>query len=654
MNEQIDPAAALKTLPAFSNTSLRLLDDLAERLLLADDADASGGLMSVLRGGSLAAGGDGASLWERRRELLKHLLAASPALAHSVAGGSVKGLLGTRYGERSTKEARGTGPRERWLVEALWVCAARDFEAPRVALTHLLAAATARLFGEAAIVVTLGAHPSAHHYAQDGVFDVSGMLPISRIATLSDRKIVRAVCVTPRPRALYRIFFVDPDDREPPPAFPPQRFHRIVYLTRDLPTHMPAALRGWLKAALFPVGDAEPGFSAFVPSVALPINRPAPVSWLRAAWNADDVADFRTVGIPDGPMLASHLAVRSGPSRRIQRDLCRMQLDLDAIGSVWNAWQATELPDRSFPAAVARLHPSHTAPVERWARAVSNRQVGVGLSGGGACAYRAVPLLSILVRRLGVPIDVIGGVSGGSVIGAYFATYGLDGLRLAIDRGPAFSRIVTASMFDSRAIALQVDADLGGARIEELETRFVPVTTKLPMDERPPHGAVVVRGTCGAGVRVSGSAPGGFAPTQIRGSRFTDGFASTMIPGRVLRSYGADVVLACNCIPGPGEGQPLEQSTLGRLLYHGVPFFGRMVDAWVSIAYLFQETSRRAGTDGDVFVEFPSEDVPLLEMTQWGSAMAIAHRARTEHGTRLWDEARNFGAICRQVGRRPA
>jgi predicted acylesterase/phospholipase RssA len=667
MNRQIDPVAALKAIPAFANTSLRLLDDLAERLLqldLADDGEeGSPGLATVLRGGALPPEEDGAPLWRRERALLEELLDASPALAHSVAHGAVEGLTGEagRHAKKRHHDKRGRHDkprRERRLVEVLWVCAARDCNVPIVALTHLLAAATARLFDEPAVVITLPdsrvSDCRLHRWSRDGVADMTSASPVGSLPELKEREIVKRVCDGPHNRRFHRVFVVDPEGREVPPlSLGPRRFHRIVYVTRTLPARMPSVFRSHLKGALFAGGATEPGFGAFIPSVVLPVSRPEPTSLMSAACKAADVADFRTMAIQDEAGGLDEPAP-AGPGRRIVRDLCRMQLDVDAIGALWKDWVAGRLPDDdSFAAAVRRLYPSHGPSLDRWARAIANRQVGIGLSGGGACAYRAVPLLSILVRRLGVPIDVIGGVSGGSVVAAYFATYGLEGLRLAIERGSRFNFVVFASMFASRAIAAQVDADLGGTRIEELEMRFVPVTTKLPSDDRAPHGAVVVRGTCGAGVRVSGSAPGGFAPTEIRGSRFTDGFASTMIPGRVLRSYGADVVLACNCIPGPGEGQPLEESWLGRLCYHGVPFFGRMADAWVSIAYLFQETSRRAGADADVFVEFPSEDIPLLEMMQWGDALAIANRARSEHGTALWREAQSFADLCGQVGTRP-
>src|SRR5205809_555624 len=74
------------------------------------------------------------------------------------------------------------------------------------------------------------------------------------------------------------------------------------------------------------------------------------------------------------------------------------------------------------PAAPAEACPGTAAArrLNRWARAVTNRQVGIALSGGGATSAALVPFLEDL-QRYNIPFDVVGGLSGGAVLGLYVA-----------------------------------------------------------------------------------------------------------------------------------------------------------------------------------------------------------------------------------------
>ena len=58
---------------------------------------------------------------------------------------------------------------------------------------------------------------------------------------------------------------------------------------------------------------------------------------------------------------------------------------------------------------------------------MTDRRVGVALGGGGALGFAHIPLLEAL-DRFEVPIDMISGVSFGSLVGAYYASYGLTAL----------------------------------------------------------------------------------------------------------------------------------------------------------------------------------------------------------------------------------
>jgi NTE family protein len=87
------------------------------------------------------------------------------------------------------------------------------------------------------------------------------------------------------------------------------------------------------------------------------------------------------------------------------------------------AWAVALAPERLF-----HLRQSHRPDIERLARLITGRAVGLVLSGGAARAYAHVGAI-LALHEANVPIDLIGGVSMGAVIGAGLAM-GWDDLEL--------------------------------------------------------------------------------------------------------------------------------------------------------------------------------------------------------------------------------
>jgi NTE family protein len=354
---------------------------------------------------------------------------------------------------------------------------------------------------------------------------------------------------------------------------------------------------------------------------------------------------FRSVPLDEGAPIGAASRVR--PARdRLRQDQSRLGFDLDQLTRDWERWLKGSISAPSFPTYAFGIAPSDEASpcretAYRWARAVTNRRVGMALSGGGACAYRALPLIQML-RRRGVPIDLFSGASGGSLIGAYYCAEGLAGLRHARRRGPAFLLASIGSTLWSGVMELQVDRDLGCRRVEDLEVIFLPVTTALG---DPPAASVVVGGTLGEAVRASGSALFAFGPTRKGALRYADGSTATMIPAKVLSDHGADLVLACNCRPGPRYGNPLGGYMIGRIAY-STPIIGRIIDTWVASSYLLTTASRMAGTDAQVYGEPSPVWDPLFEAPHFERANDIvaesletdgrAMRAVTKRMYELW------------------
>src|SRR5262249_59383681 len=105
--------------------------------------------------------------------------------------------------------------------------------------------------------------------------------------------------------------------------------------------------------------------------------------------------------------------------------VCRLRLDIRKMWDLWTSWQQASSSGGgpSFPEYAFAKEKAYGDTASRWARAVTNRQVGLALSGGGASCYGVVPLIRGLCWN-NVPIDVVGGVSGGAYIGAYYCKDG--------------------------------------------------------------------------------------------------------------------------------------------------------------------------------------------------------------------------------------
>src|SRR5207237_4758273 len=126
------------------------------------------------------------------------------------------------------------------------------------------------------------------------------------------------------------------------------------------------------------------------------------------------------------------------------RDLCRVRLDLPALSERWDN------PARGRAGFAATELRAAASSIERWARAVTNRQVGVALSGGGAVNALLVPLLQRIAKR--VPIDVVSGVSGGSLLGAFLCKDNPGGLATYRREGLWFQIGLMLAVLDSAAI----------------------------------------------------------------------------------------------------------------------------------------------------------------------------------------------------------
>ena len=642
-------ASALRELPLFEGVSLRLLQDLVEYASLErwweDDAaigpmgrgqsvvGRTGVLRRVLAGGAVA---------ERTFEhgWLAKALASSFSLAHAFRDCRSE-LFEVLVGARSP--CAEPLPLTHWLFLTHDPHFSHPGPAPGAidlaAVAHLLARAldrTGAAARERAAVAILGATGLTLHCWDGDRPGPSVSLPID--ASPDDLGLQARIhdllveATGTRPEQLFHVVCVHPADPETLPVWWRQRFdqrafHRIVYLTGSRRSLRPpkTVMELLVPGAWDPhLGDG-PYFSSVVPTIVLPPTlEPRSRQFVRPPWR--EPLSTLEVAPEDSPFDAGDATSRPERrtiSERLQRDLCRVRLDRTNLTGC----------DRN---------PEIAQSLDRWARALTNRQVGLALSGGGATSAALVPFIEEL-GKAGVPIDVVAGFSGGAILALYVATRRLSSY-YDLRHGLVLSCLLPISIVCSEALETTINAEFGCAHLEDLDVRFVPMTVELRTDGTP-RPCAVVGGTLGEGVRVSGVALGWFSPAERRGTRYVDGGVAMGVPSAVLPHFGADLVIACNSIVPPDGRVPnaLLPWGLGTCLRY-VPITGaiaehlldRCGDFWIGFLTMLRETARSGARDADVYYEVSPEETPFLDAFRWYALDRI--RRQAADGRRWEDE----------------
>ncbi len=285
-----------------------------------------------------------------------------------------------------------------------------------------------------------------------------------------------------------------------------------------------------------------------------------------------------------------------------ERDSCRMRIE------------PTEVAIADMTGSWAAVHVGIRRSFERWARTISWRRVALVISGGGASVFRLVPLLNAF-EAAGLPIDLIGGVSGSTALGACYAVGGLAKVtELAQDGGP-FALATYGSLITSWAFERYLDNFLDGCGVCNTEIRVIPVTVTLAALSAPRPG-VVIEGTFGQALRASGGAPF-FGPYFVNNARRIDGAIMAGLPPPFLaEQFGADIAFAINVLPlpatrFPGEDVPILGDIL-KIAYRYTPL-GRVADTWTSTQTMVHSIAEARAFDADFFQDSPPRDWGIIE-----------------------------------------
>jgi NTE family protein len=184
--------------------------------------------------------------------------------------------------------------------------------------------------------------------------------------------------------------------------------------------------------------------------------------------------------------------------------------------------------------------------IERLARLMTGRAVGLVLAGGGA---RGVAHYGVCwaFRDHGVPIDIVGGTSIGSIVAGMIAAEWPRDQMMHCYRDTFSGRspvtdftIPTVALLSGRRIGQWLEKWFGSVEIEDLPIGFFCLSTNLTKG----GPAVHARGKLGTWIRASISIPGIFPPLIDDGQIYVDGGVINNMPVDVLRGIGRGPIVA--------------------------------------------------------------------------------------------------------------
>lgn len=190
------------------------------------------------------------------------------------------------------------------------------------------------------------------------------------------------------------------------------------------------------------------------------------------------------------------------------------------------------------------------ADFARIARLLAGKAVGLALGGGGARGFAHIGVIRAM-EELGVPIDMIGGTSMGSIIAGQYAmgrtTQQIIELNEAIMKIRPFTEytVPVMSLLRSKKVEQSAKMAFGDTEIEDLWLPWFGVSCDLATAEMVVHD----RGLAWAATRASGALPGVVLPMLIGTRVLVDGGVVNNLPGDVMRQRCHGTVVVVNVSP---------------------------------------------------------------------------------------------------------
>ncbi len=199
--------------------------------------------------------------------------------------------------------------------------------------------------------------------------------------------------------------------------------------------------------------------------------------------------------------------------------------------------------------------------IQRIARRLTGRTVGLALSSGGSRTIAHIGVVQVL-RQADIPIDMIAGSSGGALFGALIAAGWSDQKLVEFARRlGSFNTFRNwdinlpprAGLIKGRRARDLINGWLEGRHFSDLEIPLSVVATDIATGQE----VIFDSGLVADAVRASISIPGVADPWYYHDRFLVDGAVVNPMPASVLRAQGADIVIGSSVVRTADDpGQP--------------------------------------------------------------------------------------------------
>jgi NTE family protein/lysophospholipid hydrolase len=190
------------------------------------------------------------------------------------------------------------------------------------------------------------------------------------------------------------------------------------------------------------------------------------------------------------------------------------------------------------------------ADFQRLARILTGNAVGLALGGGGARGLAHIGVIRALTEA-GIPIDMIGGTSMGSMISSLYAM-GMDYEAMVAAQKRALAHkpfneftLPLISLIRSKRLDNAVQELYGELTIEDMWINYFSVSSNLTTAEMMVHR----KGNLGRSVRASASLPGIVRPVIEDNCLLVDGGLFNNIPADIMKETCGGFVIMVNVSP---------------------------------------------------------------------------------------------------------
>ncbi len=269
------------------------------------------------------------------------------------------------------------------------------------------------------------------------------------------------------------------------------------------------------------------------------------------------------------------------------------------------------------------------ADLDRLARSLLGRGVGLVLGGGGARGYAHIGVLRAL-EEAGIPVDRIGGASMGAILSSQYAR--CRDWRQLIDLSHlGWVRIAPHKVYTLPLVSVlsgvkgekMLHAWFGDTRIEDLWLPYFCVSTNLSRTELMVHRQGLLVDAVAASMTIPGMTPPRLLPG---GDLLVDGGVLDNLPTNTMRALGpgpiiaSDVSAACDVradpsyASSPSPWQLLRQRFGPRAKRRAFPNILRLVQrAAILASDVYAKQHQR---DVELYLDLPMDGFDMFDMAQ--------------------------------------